>query len=280
MPEWEESPVMRQEVVPLTLTFDPTWLLLCCSSPSWRQSVLHPTPDWQHCCSERFWSSELSSWCQQEVQTSPPPRTLPPAVQSETGLKWPETDSRIWKYNTKNVNPISFSRVLLKHLWQELLRIPSLRGCWPRFHPLCFPWRDQSVCRDASWTQAWVCSRSDRCTQTWRGSAAWTNLEQKHVEAADSWWSRTEHDGNKEEPPFISSWHNHTDKRITVGNNNIQKCHLKLYCAKQKPYVGSVDISGLWGIICENNYQLQVQKPSSVLYLDLCVGNINAEKLF
>lgn len=62
---------------------------------------------------------------------------------------------------------------------QEKAVLPSQRECWPRCRPQCFRWRGRSVCPASSWTQASVCSRCVRCTQTRRGWAAWTNLEHK-----------------------------------------------------------------------------------------------------
>lgn len=57
--------------------------------------------------------------------------------------------------------------------------VPWQTGCWLRCRPPCFLWKGQSVCLVVSWTRASVCSRSGHCIQTWRGSAAWTNLEQR-----------------------------------------------------------------------------------------------------
>lgn len=93
----------RQTFVTHLIPLSHSHMFLCCVSPFWRRSALRPTPGWRRCCSERFSSSALSSWCLQGVQTSPPPRTHPPSALSGTGLKSP-TDANMHPWMNTHMN--------------------------------------------------------------------------------------------------------------------------------------------------------------------------------
>lgn len=89
------------------LTSPPTAAIITVlsDSPFWRQLAPRPTLGWWHYCSGRSWSSVLFFWCLQEVRTFLPLHTRPPAAQSETDLKSPDTHIKrvqrsIWQHGT------------------------------------------------------------------------------------------------------------------------------------------------------------------------------------